>query len=99
MIFTDDVVKIISDAIDSQLDQVPKDQPCKKDRIEVDLFPPGKCVHFYRDGVNFSACYVPNTFFSEIDVSRRMIDGKDVAGMRFLQDPLFCLLTPLLSRF
>jgi hypothetical protein len=78
MIFNDDVVKLISDVIDTQLDQVTKNVTCKKDRVEVVLFPPGKCVHFYRDGINFSACYVPNTFFSEIDVSRRMIDGKDM---------------------
>lgn len=78
IIFTSDVVKLISDVIDSQLDQVAKDASGadEKDRAEVDLFPPGKCVHFYRDGINFSASYVPNTFFSEIEVSRRMIDGK-----------------------
>jgi len=46
-----------------------------KERLAVELFPPGRCVHYYHDGVSFSACFVPNTFFSEIDVSRRMIHG------------------------
>ena len=44
------------------------------ERFEPNLFPPGRCIHFYRDGVGFSAHYVPNTFFSEIDVTRRMLD-------------------------
>ena len=43
-------------------------------RQEVVLFPPGKCIHFFRDGVGISANYVPSTFFSEIDVTRRMVD-------------------------
>lgn len=43
-------------------------------RKEPILFPPGRCIHFYRDGVGFSANYVPNSFFSEIDVTRRMLD-------------------------
>lgn len=43
-------------------------------RREPVLFPPGKCIHFFRDGVGFSATRVPNTFFSEIDVTRRMLD-------------------------
>jgi hypothetical protein len=45
------------------------------ERADVELFPPGKCIHFYRDGAGISGCFVPNDFFSEIDVSRRMIDG------------------------
>jgi pimeloyl-ACP methyl ester carboxylesterase len=44
-------------------------------RFEPEVFPPGKCIHFYRDGSGVSGSYVPNTFFSEIDVTRRMIDG------------------------
>jgi hypothetical protein len=48
----------------------------KIDKLEPVLFPPGKCVHYYRDGNGFTGSVVPNNFFSEIDVSRRMIDGK-----------------------
>ena len=44
------------------------------ERGDVQLFPPGRTIHLYRDGVGFSATFVPNTFFSEIDVSRRMIN-------------------------
>ena len=42
-------------------------------RLKPVLFPPGKCIHFYRDGFGVSGRYVPNTFFREIDVTRRMI--------------------------
>jgi Lipase (class 3) len=44
-------------------------------RLEPEVYPPGKCIHFYRDGSGITGNYVPNTFFSEIDVTRRMIDG------------------------
>ena len=41
--------------------------------LEVVLYPPGKCLHLYRDGVGISAAYVPCTFFKEIDVTRTML--------------------------
>ena len=44
------------------------------ERGKVELFPPGKCIHLYRDGVGIAGSFVPNTFFSEIDVTRRMVD-------------------------
>lgn len=44
-------------------------------RIDIEVFPPGNCIHFYDDGRGISAAFVPNTFFTEIDVSRRMVDG------------------------
>lgn len=37
------------------------------------LFPPGTCVHFYRDGFGVSGNYVPCTFFGELNFSRRMV--------------------------
>jgi hypothetical protein len=43
--------------------------------LEPELFPPGQCIHFYRDGVGVSVNVVPNTFFGEIDFNRRMLDG------------------------
>ena len=44
------------------------------ERQDVVLFPPGKCIHIYRDGVGVSACEVPCDFFKEIDVTRTMVD-------------------------
>lgn len=41
--------------------------------LDVVLYPPGKCLHMYRDGVGVSAAYVPCTFFKEIDVTRTML--------------------------
>jgi len=38
------------------------------------LFPPGTCIHFYRDGSGIDGAYVPCTFFDEIDVARTMVD-------------------------
>lgn len=38
------------------------------------LFPPGCCIHFYRDGSGIDGTYVPCTFFDEIDVARTMVD-------------------------
>ena len=43
-------------------------------RMDPVLFPPGKCIHFYRDGYGISGSVVPCTFFGEIDVSRRMVE-------------------------
>ena len=50
-----------------------KDRP--EPRMIPELYPPGQCIHLYRDGCGMTGCYVPNTFFSEIDISRRMVDG------------------------
>jgi hypothetical protein len=56
-------------------------------RLDVELYPPGKCIHIYstdRVGQNEqrpqelshrSACYVPNWFYNQIDVNKHMIDG------------------------
>lgn len=43
-------------------------------RRELELFPPGKCIHLYRDGIGISAVEVPCTFFNELDVTRTMVD-------------------------
>jgi hypothetical protein len=42
-------------------------------RMQPLLFPPGKCIHLYRDGFGISGNVVPCTYFNEIDVHRRMI--------------------------
>jgi Lipase (class 3) len=78
MLFNKDVVNKITEVVEPLLASFLNDTIVEgtKERLEVELFPPGKCVHLYRDGVGFSGCHVPNTFCSEIHVSRRMIDGK-----------------------
>lgn len=78
ILFNADVVTKITAVVEPLLESFARDSITSgtKERLEVELVPPGKCVHLYRDGVGFSGCYVPNTFCSEIDVSRRMIDGK-----------------------
>lgn len=43
-------------------------------RREIELYPPGKCIHFYRDGVGVSAVEVPCTMFHELDITRTMVD-------------------------
>jgi Lipase (class 3) len=47
----------------------------KPEPLPIELFPAGKCIHLYRDGVGISGCVVPNTFFNQIDVSRTMVSG------------------------
>lgn len=32
------------------------------------LFPPGTCIHFYRDGSGIDGTYVPCTFFDEVSM-------------------------------
>lgn len=32
------------------------------------LFPPGTCIHFYRDGSGIDGTYVPCTFFDEVSI-------------------------------
>lgn len=49
--------------------------PKRTERLTPEVYPPGSCIHFYHDGRGVSASYVPNTFFAEVDVTRRMIDG------------------------
>ncbi|KAG7347293.1 lipase class 3 [Nitzschia inconspicua] len=57
-------------------DQIHKNAKPLKDlpRREVILYPPGKCIHFYRDGVGIAAVEVPCTLFNEFDVTRTMVD-------------------------
>jgi hypothetical protein len=50
------------------------------ERSEIVLFPPGRCVHLYRDGVGISASYVPCDFFDMVDVSRTMVEDHLTTG-------------------
>lgn len=78
-LFTSALTKKISNAIDSLLEAHLASTISGRgdaERLEPELFPPGRCIHFYRDGTTLSGTYVPNDFFSEVDVSRRMIRGE-----------------------
>jgi hypothetical protein len=41
---------------------------------DMDLIPPGTCIHLYRDGVSWQATDTPCTFFNELEVVRHMLD-------------------------
>ena len=73
-LFRDEDVGSVMRVVDSAMEKYVK--PCAREgsmkRMEPILFPPGSCVHFYRDGVSISGSYVPCDFFNEIDVSRTM---------------------------
>ena len=65
--------------------QVKQEQrPLKRAMAQPVLFPPGTCVHFYRNGVSFDGCYTPCTFFSEIDVARTMMRDHTIKGYNSL---------------
>ena len=44
------------------------------DRSEIQLFPPGKCIHMYRNGQGVSMHYVPCDMFDQFDVCYTMVD-------------------------
>jgi hypothetical protein len=41
--------------------------------MDVVLCPPGSAIHFFFDGFGITGCRVPHSFFTELDVTRRMI--------------------------
>lgn len=64
---------IILNCIERGLDEEYEKYKVEYNPLDVVLYPPGKCLHLYRDGVGVSAAHVPCTFFKEIDVTRTMI--------------------------
>jgi hypothetical protein len=66
--------RILSTLDDILADTTTLIPPATTKRMIPELFPPGTCVHFYRDGFGITGNVVPCTFFHELDVSRRMID-------------------------
>jgi len=52
----------------------PKLNKPKRNRVPNVLIPPGSCIHFYRDGVGYSAVHTPCSFFSSIDLTRTLVD-------------------------
>ena len=83
IIFNQQLVTLISNSTSKLLDSQAAAIPfgTEPQLMTVELFPPGRCVHFYRDGKGLSASVVPNDFFQEIDVSRSMIPGEFGHGM------------------
>jgi hypothetical protein len=76
MIVTSNNVDRVMEYIDPLLDQylAPTVKAPTTKRMEPILFPPGKCIHFYRDGSGVSGSVVPCDFFNELVISRRMVD-------------------------
>ena len=76
MIVTSSNVDRVMEFIDPLLDQylAPTVKAPTNKRMEPILFPPGKCIHFYRDGSGVSGSVVPCDFFNELVISRRMVD-------------------------
>jgi Lipase (class 3) len=68
----------LKDAIGWVQDYLNNDtKPCiakvTKERSVVELFPPGKIIHMFRDGVGVSVHYVNCDFFDQFDVCRTMV--------------------------
>ena len=42
-------------------------------RLEPILYPPGRCIHLYRDGIGISGSYVPCTFFNEVSFDEKTL--------------------------
>lgn len=63
-IFNPKAVAVLKESIVPLLaDALAKTETSKKCAAEPVLFPAGKCVHFYRDGLGISGKYVPNDLF------------------------------------
>jgi len=45
-----------------------------KERMTPILFPPGSCIHLFRDGFSYTGTYTPCEFFNEVEVTRTLID-------------------------
>jgi hypothetical protein len=77
-IFTDAFVRKVRNTVEPLMDEhlegfIERDLT---NRVQQELFPPGRVIHLYHDGNGVSGCFVPNDFFKELDVTRRMVDGK-----------------------
>ena len=46
----------------------------QKDRLSMVLYPPGTCIHFFRDGSGYTGTYTPCELFHEIEFSRTLVD-------------------------
>ena len=85
ILFSSDTVAKMKDTITSLLESIHHDTYLPSGtipRVEVELYPPGKCIHIYRtgNGDQRSACYVPNWFYGQIDVNQYNIEGAYVVS-------------------
>lgn len=44
-----------------------------QERIEQVLFPPGNCIHLWRNGAGWSGTYTPCSFFDSVEYSRTLL--------------------------
>jgi Lipase (class 3) len=80
LLFNTDTVALMTNMINPLLESIYHDTYIPSGtipRFNVELYPPGKCIHISRDESRSGplACYVPNWFYSQIDVHKNMIDG------------------------
>jgi len=45
-----------------------------KERLPPILFPPGTCIHLFRDGIGYSGSYIPCDFFGVADAARTFVE-------------------------
>ena len=77
----DQVMAYVNDILDSYPEKATvAEKGTNIERVEPDLYPPGRCIHFYNDGSQLAAAYVTNNFFREIDLNRRMVVGTSTAN-------------------
>jgi hypothetical protein len=63
----------VLDFLREKMEEAHQQKKVESERVPVELYPPGKCIHLFRDGAGISATYVPCTFFKALDVSRTMV--------------------------
>ena len=62
----------------------PQQSEIPRKRMQPILFPPGKCIHFYRDGFGISGNVVPCNFFGALDFNRRMLHDHLYTGYKII---------------
>lgn len=62
----------------------PQQSEIPRKRMQPLLFPPGKCIHFYRDGFGISGNVVPCNFFGALDFNRRMLHDHLYTGYKII---------------
>lgn len=45
-----------------------------KERLPRVLYPPGSCIHLFRDGFGYTASYTPCSYFDSVDLTRTLLD-------------------------
>ena len=83
-LFSNETIQSIRRSMDERIMDLVKFRIKKQTerRMEPTLFPPGNCIHFYRDGIAVNGAFTPAGFFREIDISRTMVDDHTISGYR-----------------